>query len=265
MSTIKSFCGPVGVVVVGPNLVFACEHAARSFAQAVSLYKDNAPLPVTGYHRFPLTNGVTTEEPSNVFTVKEHVRGVAEDGIFYRTYRDFPAETLETVSKVNVGDEVLVESRAARTVSRARVSYVFANSGYVQLDYAPLDGDSGSFVRTLEGNFVGFISSRSSQDGLVKANIVVPESIPVTVPSAPVVPAPVVPAPVVTGPTGPTGPNLPVVTGPTDPTNNGGAEFQRGVRAGQKQVAIEAFQALNPLAAALPDLMTKLNRYILTN
>lgn len=247
MNSIQAYCGPVRVVVVGPNLVFACEHSVRAFAQAVSLVKDNTSYPATvSYLRFNLDNGAVTEEPNNVFTVQKKVNGVTEDGVFLKTYRSFPAEAVETLARVKVGDKVIVESKVTKTSVEAQVHYIVPESGYIQINYHPPDGDSSSIVRTVSGEFVGFVSARFSINGETKCQVVVPESVPGNVNA----PADVAPVPAPT---------------PTPTSSTESAEYQRGFRAGQKQVSVEVFKQLNPLAAGLPDLMTQLTKTIMTN
>lgn len=253
MNSIKAAAsGVVRVLVINPNLVFACKHATTVFANSITLTKDSKQYPATPqWHRYEKKDGQVIEEDQATFTVRDTIQAFPGDGVFYETYRSMPVEAAEVIARVNVGDPVFVESMAQKTTVQAKVTAVNTGTGYITTDYKAQEGDSNSLVNDANGNAVGFVSARIlSADGTqsVGSRIVVPETGVVVVPSNPVVaPNPNQPQP---GTGAPTLPVTPVVTPPFTPTLPS-VSFTEGVAFGKKALAAE----LSPKLAEVQTLL----------
>jgi hypothetical protein len=259
MNSIKAAAsGVVRVLVINPNLVFACKHATNAFANSIALSKDERQYPVTPqWHRFEKKDGQIIEEDQATFTVRDTIQAFPGDGVFFQTYRSLPVEAAETIARPNIGDTVLVESMTQKTVVQAKVTAVNPGTGYISTDYKAQQGDSNSLVTDASGNAVGFVSAQIlSADGTqsVGSRIVVPETGIAVVPGNTVVaPNPNQPQP---GTTAPTLPVTPVVTPPYAPTLPS-VSFAEGVAFGKKSLAIELSPKLAEVQSLLAAFISK--------
>lgn len=253
MNSIKALAGGVvPVVVINPNLVFACAHVTNPFSGAITLSKDGAPYPTQPqWHRFNLKDGSVTEENQSTFTVRDTVTVSQNgDGVFYQTYRSLPVESIEIVAAVKIGDTVVVESNRTKTSHTAKVINVSKGNGYLSTDYKAYSNDSASLVKDTNGNFVGFISAQlTGNNGSVEGSIVVVPETGIEAGGTPVAPSPNQPQ------IGTPAPTLPVVTPPAPssvPDVLVISDFDKGFAAGKKSLA----QALK---AKVDDLSSTLN------
>jgi hypothetical protein len=182
MNSIKAVAGStVPVAVLTPNLVFACSHVTWPFSDVISLSKDDQPYPTeTKYLRFTKADGTLVEERQDNFNVKDKIYVIqGGDGVFYQTWRNMPVEAIEKVKVVKVGEKVVVESRRTKTDVEATVTKVGVADGTISTDYKAHSGDSGSKVKDVDGNFVGFVSAQIIPSGGVTVEgsvVVVPET-----------------------------------------------------------------------------------------
>lgn len=256
MNSIKALAGGVvPVVVINPNLVFACAHVTNPFSGAITLSKEGAPYPTQPqWHRFNLKDGSVTEENQSTFTVRDTITVSQNgDGVFYQTYRSLPVEAVEFVAAVKIGDTVVVESNRTKTSHTAKVINVSKGNGYLSTDYKAYSNDSASLVKDTNGNFVGFISAQlTGNNGSVEGSIVVVPETGVEAGGTPMAPNPNQPQ--IGNPT----PTLPVVTPPPTPSVPDVlviSDFDKGFAAGKKSLA----QALK---AKVDDLSSTLNSFL---
>lgn len=257
MNSIKATAGGVvPVVIINPNLAFACNHVSLPFNKIVCLTKNGLPYPTENkWHRFQLKDGSVAEDAQSNFSVRDVIQ-VAQnsDGVFFQTYRSFPVEAIEPVAQAKLGDTVIIVSNRTKTEVFAKVTNVAKGAGYFGTDYKAYSGDSGSIVKDVNGVFLGFVSSQIV-DGtvVVGSTVVVPETGIVTTPNQTVVaPNPNQPQPGTSTPTLPVTTTPPVVFNPQLPVTN---EFEKGIVAGKQALALEIKTTLDALQRKLNSLL----------
>lgn len=169
MNKIKATAsGVVPVVVINPNLVFACAHIANPFSGAITLTLNGIPYPeLAQWHRFTRKDGTIAEDSQQNFSVRDVVSAISGDGVFYETYRSMPVEAIEPIAIAKLGDQLVVESRRLGRAVTAKVLSVEKRTGFIGTDFIAESGDSGSVVTDSHGVFVGFVSAKSDFGSLV--------------------------------------------------------------------------------------------------
>jgi len=156
---IEVYAGPARVVVLSQAAAFGAEHVVRPF-NGLSMINGGAPYQPEGGKWFRLTkqDGSVFDEAEANRTIlrKDHV---GLDGAVITPWRMFPAEAIEPLAAVIVGDSVKIQSKSAGATADAKVTSINQSNWTIGTDYAASSGDSGSVVTTPAGVFVGFVSA----------------------------------------------------------------------------------------------------------
>jgi hypothetical protein len=187
MNKVTARIGPVPVIILTSTDAFASKHVSEAFT-TITLEKDGQPyLPNgPGFFRYRTSDTVEMEDSLENFAVRQ--RTASGDSVLLSGYRTFPTEAIEPVARVKVGDAVKIVCRATGNVVVANVLAVERET--ISVDYYPMSGDSGSVVTDMDGMFVGFVSGRIPNVGVV---IIPPDTSMIAFPVPP--PAPVAPPP----------------------------------------------------------------------
>lgn len=150
--------GPTPAVAITPTSVFGSHHVTKDFttarittADGVPYYGASAPYVRTTRH-----DGVVVEEAGCDYNFRER-NEYGAGGEVCATLRPMPDECVtRAFFKPELGKTFIVEGRVS---GRCVAHVVKFEQGYIQSDWAPQYGDSGSLCWGEDGSFVGAATS----------------------------------------------------------------------------------------------------------
>ena len=206
LNPIESYAGPCRVVILSSTDAFGAEHAVRPF-RSISQKRNGQPYLATNtpaWWRYTDSDGVIRESQGSDFPIRLWTK-MGLDGDLIESYRTFPPESIEKVATAKEGDTVYVVSLANQTTETATVTGLRPSEYTIDVSYSAKPGDSGSFVLTRDGTFVGVISAAYLSGNGSSVSVPPPTAIQ-SVPPPPVAPPTPTPTPI-----------LPVIQPPTLP------------------------------------------------
>jgi len=155
------FMGPWPVVSTGPFQIFGSWHVTKDFTTATVRALDGTQYNPGGQQFFRHTrpDGQPSEEAVYDFNFKYRIQ-IPDGGEMCFTHREIPSEcVVKTFFRPEVGKVLHIDAR----VSGPSVARVVAfGPGYIQTDWTPQYGDSGSLCWGEDGSFAGAVTRQAN-------------------------------------------------------------------------------------------------------
>lgn len=166
--------GPWPAVAVGPFQIFGSWHVTKDFTTAhVTLPGGGAYNPGgQQFFRHVRSDGLEGEEAVYDFNFKYRM-AIPDDGEMCFTHREIPAELrVKSFFAPEIGKVLQIDGRVSGPVQAKVVGF---GAGYIQTDWTPVHGDSGSLCWGEDGSFAGAFSRRAN--GMPGGIIAVPPQV----------------------------------------------------------------------------------------
>jgi len=152
--------GPWPAVAVTPNAIFGSHHVTKDFTTAQIKTAAGELLPTSGpkFPRYTRADGTQGEEANYNFNFKSRVE-IPDGGEMCYTYREIPSEcVVKSFFRPEVGKVLQIDSLVSGSVIARVVAF---GPGYIQTDWTPAYGDSGSLCWGEDGSFAGAVCRRA--------------------------------------------------------------------------------------------------------